>query len=98
MDPQLDTRLKAIEEKVDQNHKILAKMRRGQQAGNVVRFLYWGFLIFAGFGAYYFIQPYLGQLGAAYGITGGQDNAGGSGGILDQLKQLKDLTGQNQTQ
>ena len=100
MDPQLNDRLKAIEDKLDINQKMLLKMHKTQRAGHYVRIAYWGFLILAGFGAFYFIKPVLGQLGETYGFTSGNQDSPSStpsfsaSGLMDQLKQFKEL---NQT-
>ncbi len=90
MEPYLNDRLLAIEAKIDQNQKIISEIRRSQKIANYTKILYWGFFILAGLGAFYFVQPFIGQLKDAYGLTGGTENQ--NSGLLDQLKQFKDLS------
>ena len=52
-------KLNQILEKVDENNKILRKMRRASMWGNVFRVFYWGLIIISAIGAYWFIQPLL---------------------------------------
>ena len=49
-----------------ENNKMLHLMRRSQFWSNVVRGIYWVFIIGTALGAYYYIQPYLEQLLNAY--------------------------------
>mgnify|MGYP003479250920 FL=1 len=49
-----------------ENNKMLHLMRRSQFWSNVVRAIYWVFIIGTALGAYYYIQPYLEQLLNAY--------------------------------
>lgn len=97
VDPDIDNRLRAIEAKVDENHRILVRMRRTQRNAGLVRVGYWVILILLSFGAWYYIQPYIGQLGAAYGLTHGDTNGTAQDGtqttnindLLDQLKNFQ---------
>jgi hypothetical protein len=58
MDPEINQRLDQIEKVVADNNAMLVKMRKAQKnAAYVVSF--------------YYIEPYLTQLGAAYGIGPG---------------------------
>lgn len=98
VDPDIDSRLRALEAKVDENHRILVRMRRSQRNAGLVRIGYWALLILLSFGAWYYIQPYLGELGAAYGLTHGDTSDSGNGSdtqktnindLLDQLKNFQ---------
>ena len=98
VDPDIDSRLRALEAKVDENHRILVRMRRSQRNAGLVRIGYWALLILLSFGAWYYIQPYLGELGAAYGLTHGDTSDSGNGSdtqktnindLLDQLKSFQ---------
>ena len=93
MDPLLDARLKSIESKLDETTKILGGMRRAQKTASVMRWLYWLVIIGISLVSLYLIQPYLEQLGGAYGMLGGSGEEGGSstdyGALLDQLKEFQ---------
>ena len=52
-------KLNCILEKVEENNKILRKMRRASIWGNIFRAFYWGLIIVSAIGAYWFIQPML---------------------------------------
>ena len=71
MDPNTDARLKGIEEKLERNYELLVRVRRTQKHGQYFKVFYWGLIILAAFGAFYYIQPYLNQLLEVY--TGIQD-------------------------
>ena len=93
MDPNLDARLSAIEKKLDEAMTILSGMRRTQRTASVMRWLYWVLIIGLGIASIYLIQPYIEQLGAAYGLTqgeGGDTQSGGYGDLLNQLKQYQE--------
>jgi len=59
-------KLNQILEKVEENNKILKKMRRASLFGNIFRVIYWAVIIFFAVGAYWFIQPYLSTITSAY--------------------------------
>ena len=69
MEPTIEHRIQAIEAKIDENHRLLVKIRNAQRNAVYVKALYWVIVILFGFGAWYFIKPYIGQLGEAYGVT-----------------------------
>lgn len=66
MDPMLETRLKAIEEKLDNNQEILLRIRRVQKNGQLFKIFYWILILLATFGAFYYIEPYLNGILEAY--------------------------------
>jgi hypothetical protein len=74
MEPQLNERLTKLEEKVDAIHQIVLKTRKVQKTAGTVRLLYWVFIILLGFGAFYFIKPFMAQLGDMYGIGNSGDS------------------------
>jgi len=45
-----------------ENNKMLRKMYSDMWWGRAFRFLYWAFIIGAMFGAYYYVQPYIGGM------------------------------------
>lgn len=93
MEPILDVRLSAIEKKLDETVKILSSMRKAQRTASVMRWLYWAVIIGFGIASIYLIQPYISQLGSAYGIGSGDEENGTStnkySDILNQLKEFQ---------
>jgi hypothetical protein len=94
MDPLIDARLKGIEEKLEQNHQLLVKIRRVQKQGQLFKIFYWVLIILATFGAFYYIQPYLnGVLDAYTGLQNSQEQFKNSisdyGSINSIIQQFK---------
>lgn len=58
--------LNQILEKVEENNKILHKIRRASFWGNVFRIFYWAIIILSAIGAYWLIQPYYNTITSAY--------------------------------
>ena len=79
MDPESKKLLQDTFALAKENNEILHGMRRSMRIARIMTFLYWAFIILTAFGAYYFIQPYLGQLMNVYS---------GAGDILNNFKQL----------
>ena len=50
----------------EENNKILKSMRRAGRLATVFRVFYWLVIIGLGFGAYYFIEPYVDQFKTVY--------------------------------
>jgi len=50
----------------EENNKILKNMRRAGRLGTAFRIFYWLVIIGLGFGAYYFIEPYVKQFNVVY--------------------------------
>ena len=50
----------------EENNKILKSMRRVGRLGVAFKIFYWLVIIGFGFGAYYFIEPYVKQFNTAY--------------------------------
>lgn len=50
----------------EENNKILKGMRRAGRLATGFRIFYWLVIIGLGFGAYYFIEPYVKQLNSVY--------------------------------
>lgn len=97
MDPNIDARLKGIEDKVEKMYQILARMRRAQRHATIFRIIYWSLIILTALGALYFIQPYLNGILEAYtGVQTTQEQLKDSipnlhtvSDILDQLKGIQ---------
>jgi hypothetical protein len=53
MDPNIDARLKAIEETVQKNHDLLIRIRRVQRNAQLFRLFYWVLILLATFGAFF---------------------------------------------
>lgn len=90
----LEGRLRAIELKLEENNKILVRMRRVQRNAALVRAGYWVLIIALTFGSYYLIKPYISQLGAAYGFGADdttQQSPKNSTSAENLLKQLEDF-------
>jgi hypothetical protein len=71
MDSELEQRLANIEKMVSDNNRMLTKMRKAQKNAAYWRLVYWAILIILTIASFYFVMPYISQLGAAYGIGGG---------------------------
>lgn len=94
MDPLLDARLTSIEQKLDETTKMLSSMRRAQKTASVMRWLYWLLIIGIGIASLYLIQPYIEQLGSAYGVTGDSTGEGSKSSLNDLLEMAKELKAQ----
>lgn len=71
----LEANLKLSQE----NNELLKKVRRVQKRAYAAKIAYWVIILLVAFGAYYYIQPYVGKIENAYnqGVT--------------NLQQFKDL-------
>lgn len=92
MDPNIDTRLKSIEQKLEENHKMLVKIRRVQINAQIFKAFYWTIIILATFGAFYYIQPYINDLINAY--TGMQETQSQLQSAFPELGSLTDILNQ----
>jgi hypothetical protein len=75
MDQELNERLIRIEKMMGDNNRMLSDMRKAQKRAGYLRILYWLVIIGLTIASFYFIQPYIGQFGAAYGLGGGSDTS-----------------------
>ena len=82
MDPESKQLLEKTYSLVEENHKILRKMRRSQKITSFMRIVYWLIIIGIALGAFYFLQPYIDQL---------EKFIRSSGISIDQLKGLTNL-------
>ncbi len=94
MDPNIDARLKSIEEKLDKTYGMVHRVRRVQKNSQIFRIFYWSIIILATFGAFYYIEPYISQLIEAYtGIQNTQQQIQTAlpevGSLTDIINQLK---------
>lgn len=94
MDPNIDARLKSIEEKLEKNTEVLTRIRRVQKNTQLFKAFYWTIILLATFGAFYYIQPYLNQILETYsGLQDSQQQIKNSfsefGSINSILNQLK---------
>lgn len=74
----LQKNLETSQESLD----ILKKMNRARMLGNAFVFLKWVIILGLSYGAYYFIEPYLGAL------TGGLDSVNSG---MEQVKSIQNL-------
>ncbi len=75
MTPEEKELLEKIARQVDENNEILKGVRRHQRWTVITRVAYWVLILLLSFGAFYFIQPYLGFLS----------------GDISQIEQFKDI-------
>ena len=91
MDPETAKLLKESLEVSKQNNEMLKKLVRSQQVANIYRFVYWGVIIFSSIGAYYFIQPFLGNLLNVYGVSGINNVSDVTKTLNSNKQQMEDL-------
>ncbi len=89
MDPQIDARLKSIEEKLEKNHQILVRMRQVQRNGQLLKAAYWILIILLGLGAFYYVEPYIKGLMDVY--SGFQDTQSSLQNSLPDIKNINTL-------
>jgi hypothetical protein len=94
MDPNVDARLKSIEEKLNKTYDLISKVRRVQRNAQLFKLFYWILIILAALGTFYYIQPYLNQMLETYtGIKNSQEQFQNSitdfGSINDIINQFK---------
>lgn len=76
-----------------ENNMLLQKLVRAQKWAMIYRAVYWSIIIFSSLGAYYFIQPYIGNLLNLY-TGGGATNMSTVNDITHKLSdknQIQDL-------
>ncbi len=74
---------------VEENNKLLRKMHRAAIWGRIWHIFYWVVIIGLSVGAYYFIEPYVGQIQGLYGgLKGDVENVRGAAGQLGDLGNL----------
>ena len=92
MDPETKQLLRENLEIAKENNLMLSKMVRNQKWTNIYRVVYWSVIILSSVGAYYFIQPFLGNLVNVY--TGGVAGSSSMSDVLHNLsnkQQMQDL-------
>ncbi|MCF7834314.1 MAG: hypothetical protein K9L98_03255 [Candidatus Pacebacteria bacterium] len=62
MDPDSKAKLDELIRLVEDNNKAIREVRRYIRVGHFLRVVYWIFILGTAFSAYYFAQPYLGQV------------------------------------
>jgi hypothetical protein len=92
MDPNIDARIKSIEEKIDKTYDLVHKIRRVQKNSQIFRAFYWSIIILATFGAFYYIQPYVNGLINAY--TGLQETQSQLQTAFPEIGSLNDILNQ----
>jgi hypothetical protein len=90
MDPETKQLLKDNIDLAQENNILLKKMVRNQKWTNIYRVVYWSIIIFTSVGAYYFIQPLLGNMFNVYGVSDG-NNVGDVMKEFSNQQQFKDL-------
>ena len=92
MDPEVRQLLEENLKISKENNELLLKVRSVQRWAQITRILYWVVIIGVSFGAFYYIQPYLGNLLNVY--TGGVSGMNDVGEITKNFKdqqQIQDL-------
>ena len=87
-----DDRLRAIEDKVTENNKMLHHLRSGQKNARFMKIVYLAVIVGMGYLSYTTIKPYLSQLQEVYGtMTDIKDKTGGLNlnSVTDLLKGIK---------
>lgn len=84
MEPQLSERLKTIEERLERIDTKVSKIRSVQRTSMAMKGVYWVFIILLGFGAFYYIQPYVDQIKNVY--SGAQDDMENFNQLINQFK------------
>lgn len=74
---------------VEENNKLLRKMRRAALWGRITHMLYWVIIIGISVGAYLYIQPYVEKLQGIYGGFKGDVDA--VKGVTEQLGDVGNL-------
>lgn len=86
MDPELDKRLKSIEDQLEDNTRVLKRIRRVQRNSNLFRVFYWFIIIGITLGAFYYVKPFIEKAKDIY--TGYNDLMNVSSGDVNQLQNL----------
>lgn len=85
MSPEERDLLYKTHELVEENNKILRKLRSAQRWDRVIKYGYWVVVIVLTLGAYYFVQPYLEALGVDKLMRSPQGDSQRTSDLLDLL-------------
>jgi lipoprotein signal peptidase len=84
MTPEEKSLLERTYKMVEDNNAILQSIRRTNRFSIIMRVFYWVLVLAIGFGAYYFIQPYVDSM---LGIVGqAQQVVGATGNTIDKAQ------------
>jgi preprotein translocase subunit SecY len=89
MDQELADRLNLIEKTVQDNNRMLQKMRKSQKNAAYMRIVYWLIIIILIIASMYFIVPYISNLGSSYGIGSGSSVSGASSTLTNLINQYQ---------
>lgn len=84
MEPESKFKLEELFKMVEENNKLLKKMKRTQEIGQLMRVIYWLVILGTALGAYYFVQPYVDQVKDLYG--GASDTVNGFGSLFGGIE------------
>lgn len=79
MDPEIKRKLDILTAKVDENHRLIKKIRNRQRTAAMIKVIYWVLIIGIALGAYYYVKPLYESLVNAY--TQGSENLKSLGNI-----------------
>ncbi len=90
MTPEEKSLLERTHKLAEENNSMLRSMRRSTRIAMIFRVIYWVVILIIGFGAFYFIQPYVQTLFGIYGDlnNGVQNNVNAARSAADSLKDL----------
>lgn len=86
---ELTQKLNSIEARLERQEETINRIYKIQKVAIYSRYAYWGFIILATFGAFYFLKPVLGTLGNIYGGDGDVLNILDTVPDINNLKSLK---------
>ncbi len=92
MDPDVKRLLEENLALSKENNELLKKVQRVQRWAQITRYVYWFIIIGFTFGAFYFVEPYLGSILNVY--TGGTSNINSLkdvGKSIPSVNQLQDM-------
>lgn len=87
MSPEERDLLYKTHELVEENNKMLRKLRSAQRWDRMIKYGYWIIIIGLSFGAYYFIQPYLEMVKSPF-VRNPQTDSQKASDLLDLLNTI----------
>ena len=94
MDPEDKELLKENLGLSKENNELLKKIRKFQKWGQTTKAIYWLIIIAFGFGAWYFVQPYLETMLGYYGAVSGATSSITDFGNFSDIKNIQNLIDQ----
>ena len=92
MDQEISERLDRIEKTVNDNNRMLVRMRRNQRNAIFIKLLYWIVIIGLAIGAWHVIQPYLNTVTGEYNAITGKNTSATSTNSTDIMNLINQYT------